>query len=51
MDRGRCLNVPRDARVGPKTIRTLKAFWDKADFAYWASGYYGRIFEAWRGVT
>ena len=26
MDRGRCLDILRDAGVGPKTIRILKAF-------------------------
>ena len=33
MDRGRCLDILRDSRVGPKTIRILKAFWDKAELA------------------
>ena len=50
-DRGRCLDILREAGVGPKTIRILKAFWDKAELACRASGYYGRIFKAWRGVT
>ena len=51
MDRGRCLDILRDAGVGPKTIRILKAFWDKAELACRASGYYGRVFKAWRGAT
>ena len=37
MDRGRCLDILRNAGVGPKTIRILKAFWDKADLACRAS--------------
>ena len=49
-DRGRCLDILREAGVGPKTIRILKAFWDKAELACRASGYYGWIFKAWRGM-
>ena len=45
------MDILRDAGVGPKTIRILKAFWDKAELACRASGYYGRVFKAWRGVT
>ena len=51
MDRGRRLDILRDTGVGPKTIRILKTFWDKADLVCQASGYYGRIFKAWRGAT
>ena len=51
MDRGRCLNILRDAGVGLKTIRILRAFWNKAELACRASGYYGRIFKEWKGVT
>ena len=29
----------------------MKAFWDKAELACCASGYYGRIFKAWREVA
>ena len=50
MDRVRCLDILRDAWVGPKTIRILKAFRDKVELACRASGYYGRVFKAWRGV-
>ena len=51
IDRGRCLDILRGAGVGPKTIRILKVFWDKAELACRASGYYGQNFKAWRGVT
>ena len=51
MDRGRCLDILRDVEVGPKTTKILKAFWNKAELACCASGYYRRVFKAWRGVT
>ena len=33
MDRERYLNIPKDTRVGPKTIKILRVFWDRAELA------------------
>ena len=51
MDRGRCLDILRGAGVGTKTIRIIKAFWDKAELACRVSSYCGQVFKAWRGVA
>ena len=51
MDRGRCLQILEDAGVGPKALRLIRAFWDKAILVCRASGYYGSPFSAERGVT
>ena len=51
MDRGRCIGILEGAVVGPKAVRLIKAFWDKAILVCRASGYYGRPFSAGRGVT
>ena len=51
MDRGRCLDILEGVGVEPKTLRLLKKIWDRAELACRASGYYGRLFKAWRGVA
>ena len=51
MDRGRCLQILEGAGVGPKALRLIRTFWDKAILVCRASGYHGSPFSAKRGVT
>ena len=51
MDRGRCLEVLAGYGAGPKMLRLIKHFWDKAELACRAEGKFGRIFKTLRGVT
>ena len=51
IDRGRCLEVLAGYGTGPKMLRLIKHFWDKAELACRAEGNFRRIFKALRGVT
>ena len=51
MDRGRCLDILRDCGVGEKALRLIARFWRDAELACRVGGYYGRPFQARRGVT
>ena len=51
MDRERCLEILEGYGVGPKMLRLIKFFWDYAELVCRASGRYGEIFRAGRGVT
>ena len=51
MDRDRCLKILRDVGVGEKTVRLTARFWKQSLLCCRAAGYYGRLFEARRGVT
>ena len=51
MDRGRCLEILEDCRVGPRARRLIQQFWELGETACRASRYYGRVFKAGRGVT
>ncbi len=51
MDRGRCLEILVGYGVGPRLIRLLDHFWNEANLACCAGGYYRSVFSAGRGVT
>lgn len=50
VERGRCLEVMRDCRVGEKVLRLIYRFWRDAWLACRANRHYGRPFKARRGV-
>jgi len=51
MDRERCLEILEGYGIGPNILRLIKRFWELAILVYRASGYYGKPFKAYRGVT
>ena len=51
MDRDRCLKILRNVGVDEKTVRLIARFWKQSSLCCRATGYYGRLFKARRGVT
>jgi hypothetical protein len=51
MDRERCLLILGGYGVGPKMIRLIRNFWEKAKMVCRASVNYGTLFQAGRGIT
>ena len=51
IDQGRCLHILEDCGVGPRARKLIQRFWDFGERVCRASGYYGRVFKAGRGVT
>ena len=51
MDRERCLEILEGYGEGPNMLRFIKIFWDLAILVYRASGYYGKLFNAYHKVT
>ena len=51
MDRGRCLDILRDAGTGEKALCLIARFWQQSVMVCQAGGRYGRPFRARRGVT
>jgi hypothetical protein len=51
MDRERAVDILREAGVGPKALRLIILFWERAQLICKADGYFGRVFKAKRGVT
>jgi hypothetical protein len=51
MDRERMVDILREAGVGPKAMRLIILFWERAQLICKLGGYFGRVFKAKRGVT
>mmetsp|Transcript_21821 Transcript_21821/g.47506 ORF Transcript_21821/g.47506 Transcript_21821/m.47506 type:complete len:265 (+) Transcript_21821:1172-1966(+) len=51
MDRGQCKEILVGYGIGPNMIRLIMYFWDNAVLVCRASGRYGQVFRANRGVT
>ena len=51
MDRGRCIEILEGYGVGPNMLRLIIYFWESAEMVCRASGRYGPVFKAGRGVT
>ena len=51
MDRDTCLNILHDMGVNKKTIWLIARLWKESRICCRATGFYGRLFKARRGVT
>ena len=51
LDRGRSLDLLAEYRVGPRTVRIFRMYWDGLTMLAKAGRYFGHQFKGYRGVT